>query len=76
MKKFAGYRDLLDAGLASEITDGRKGWTKAKCEGCDVITLWNTKKTGKRCNEGSCANCGGPVKRTVWSLTSSYIVQE
>lgn len=62
--------------LPREISSGRAGWTKAKCDKCNTITLWNTKRNGLKCNDGKCAICDGPVKRTVWSTTTDYVVQE
>jgi hypothetical protein len=70
------FRELLNH-PNTDIRRGAKGWIKAKCldTKCNTITVWNSKATGVKCEEGSCAKCGGKVKRTTWSGECDYIIK-
>jgi hypothetical protein len=78
MKETMTFKNLkmINEECESDIVYGRKGWTKAKCldDKCNTITLWNSKHNGLKCADGVCGKCGGKVKRTVWSLTTEYVV--
>lgn len=59
-----------------DIFGGFKGWIKGKCldKKCNTITIWNSQRTGIKCAQGSCAKCGGDIKRTTFSTTADYII--